>query len=515
MLIAKTIAQLRNELIPQKKQQKIGFVPTMGGLHQGHFSLINDAIKENDMVVVSIFVNPLQFSPKEDLDRYPRQLEKDCQICQELGVNIVFTPTVEEMGINKVGEDSTTTTIVIPPQTMTSVLCGRDRKIFFQGIATILTKLFNIVEPTNAYFGQKDAQQLAIVRRLVKDLNIPVNIKACPIVREDSGLACSSRNQYLTSDEKEKAGILYASLQGAKQAFIKGEKQVTKLIEIVRKKLGSCEGIKIQYVEIVHPQTMIPLEVIEDSGLLAIACYLGKTRLIDNLILQDRKPIIAIDGPAGAGKSTVTRQIAEILGLNFLDTGAMYRAVTWLVMDLGLSLDDENAIENLVSKAKIELIFDEKSEISPVVKVNDIDVTKAIRSEKVTTNVSKIAAMAPVRLFLVKQQQEWGKKGGIVAEGRDIGTNVFPHAELKIFLTASVSERAKRRFKDLESRGELNLDLQGIQDSIEKRDAIDSNRSIAPLKKAPDAIELITDGLTIEEVIQKIIGLYKDKIRTS
>ena len=213
-------------------------------------------------------------------------------------------------------------------------------------------------------------------------------------------------------------------------------------------------------------------------------------------------PIIAIDGPAGAGKSTVTKLVAARLGLLFLDTGAMYRAITWLVIEANLALDDQMGVADLVDRATITLTGER-------VVVNDIDVTEAIRSIEVTSKVSQIAALGVVRAALVKQQQAIGAKGGIVAEGRDMCTHVFPNAEVKIFLSASVNERARRRQQDLIQQGQGIIDLLELGRSIAERDEIDSNRSISPLRKAADAIEIITDHLTIDQVVDRIIQLYQ------
>ncbi|WP_013325507.1 bifunctional pantoate--beta-alanine ligase/(d)CMP kinase [Gloeothece verrucosa] len=507
MRLFTTVAGLRSYLKSQRDNKTVGLVPTMGALHIGHQSLIERARVETEIVVVSIFVNPLQFTPTEDLQKYPRQLQQDSELCEKLGVDVIFAPSPEVMGM---GENSNTssssqTTTVIPPATLTSGLCGQFRQGHFQGVATIVTKLFNIVNPDQAYFGEKDAQQLAIIRRIVEDLNIPVEIRGCPIIREPSGLACSSRNQYLTSEQKEQAAVLYRSLQWAKQAFIQGEIATEPLIQIVKQELASVPEIKIQYVELVHPNSLTPLLSIDESGLLAIACYLGATRLIDNIILRNRKPIIAIDGPAGAGKSTVTRRVAQQLGLMYLDTGAMYRAITWLVLNSNINLDDEAAIAELVSQVSLELTPQQ-------IKINGQDVTEAIRTLQVTASVSAISAQGAVRRELVKQQQGYGQKGGVVAEGRDIGTHVFPHAELKIFLTASVQERAKRRLQDLIHAGEKQITITQLEQDIQLRDYRDSHRQIAPLQKAADAIEIITDGLTIEDVTAKIVSLYQEAI---
>ncbi len=213
-------------------------------------------------------------------------------------------------------------------------------------------------------------------------------------------------------------------------------------------------------------------------------------------------PIIAIDGPAGAGKSTITKLVAARLGLLFLDTGAMYRAIAWLVIQANLALDDEIGIADLVNLAKISLTGEE-------VVVNGIDVTAAIRTVEVTSKVSQIATLGVVRTALVKQQQNIGARGGIVAEGRDMCTHVFPNAEVKIFLTASVEERARRRQQDLIERGQGTVDLAELARSIAERDEIDSTRAIAPLKKAPDATEIITDNLTIKQVVDRIITIYQ------
>lgn len=506
MIVIANILKVKNALKTiNSKEKKIGLVPTMGALHRGHASLIKRAMHECDIVVVSIFVNPLQFAPTEDLAKYPRTLETDCQLCEELGVEIVFAPSNTEIGIQG-NTDRTSNTTVIPPESMTTGLCGKYRPGHFMGVATVVTKLFNIIQPDRAYFGQKDAQQLAIIRRLVVDLNFPVEIIACPIIREESGLALSSRNQYLSQKEQSQATILYRSLQQAAIAFKNGVRETASLINLVEQQFTNVPEVTLQYLELVDPVSLQPLTIIENTGLLAIAAIVGNTRLIDNMIM--RQPIIAIDGPAGAGKSTVTRRVAEELGLLYLDTGAMYRAVTWLVMDAGIAIDDESTIADLIKGVQIDLISPQTSDLPIAVYINQKEVTQAIRTPEVTANVSAISAQAFVRKELVKAQQNYGIKGGIIAEGRDIGTNVFPNAELKIFLTASPQERAKRRLQDLQKQGYENIDLQQLEREIIARDNKDSQRAIAPLKKADDAIEIITDNLTIEEVINKIVELY-------
>ncbi|MEH1785293.1 MAG: bifunctional pantoate--beta-alanine ligase/(d)CMP kinase [Nostoc sp.] len=493
-------------------QTAVGLVPTMGNLHQGHLSLIQRARQENSTVIVSIFVNPLQFAPNEDYQRYPRTLEQDQQLCEQAGVDAIFAPTPEEMAVPQKSIQESKVTQVIPPSAMITGLCGRSRQGHFQGVATIVTKLFNLVQPNRAYFGQKDGQQLAIIKRLVADLNLPVEIVACPTVREASGLAFSSRNQYLTATAKEQAAVLYRGLQRAEAAFIAGDRNSNKLIAMVQQEVAMVSTVSVEYIELVEPTTLMSLEKVEEEGMLAIAARLGATRLIDNTILRDRQPIIAIDGPAGAGKSTVARQVAANLSLVYLDTGAMYRAVTWLVLQQGIAIDDECAIAELTNQCKIELTPTQDLQSSVRVWIDGIDVTQAIRTIEVTSQVSAIAAQSAVRQALVKQQQNWGKRGGLVAEGRDIGTHVFPDAEVKIFLTASVSERARRRQQDFNKQGQPEVSLEQLEHDIAQRDWKDSTRKVSPLQKAADAIEVQTDGLDVSEVTAQIVNYYQQRL---
>ncbi|AFY36989.1 pantothenate synthetase [[Leptolyngbya] sp. PCC 7376] len=504
MNLVHTLASLLAALAALTPEKKVGFVPTMGALHAGHGSLIRRARAESDFVVVSIFVNPLQFGENEDLDQYPRTLEGDRQFCEALGVDLIFAPSVDEI----YGQEESVE--VVPPASMTSGLCGRYRPGHFRGVATIVAKLLQLVHPDIAYFGEKDAQQLAIIKRLVADLYLPIKIQGCPIVREDSGLALSSRNQYLSEQEKSQALGLSQALAAAQSAFQSGECNGETLLAIARQTLQQFPEVKLQYLELVHPETLQPLTTVTESGLLAIAAYVGETRLIDNVVLMNtsRKPIIAIDGPAGAGKSTVTRRVADELGLLFLDTGAMYRAIAWLALNNDFDPKEESAVAELVNTATVELKPSADPTKPTIVLANGHDVTTAIRTPEVTAQVSVVAAQGAVRQALVKQQQNIGKQGGIVAEGRDIGTHVFPDAEVKIFLTATPAERARRRAKDLEAQGET-VDLAKLEADITERDRLDSTRKIAPLLKAEDATEIVTDGMTIEAVITKIIGMYQ------
>lgn len=489
----------------------------MGALHPGHMSLVQRARQENERVVVSIFVNPLQFAPGEDLATYPTTLAADLAKCDAAGVDAVFCPAPEIL--YGTGQPSAQhLTQVLPLDGMTEHLCGAYRPGHFPGVTTVVAKLFNLVMPDRAYFGGKDAQQLAIIKRMVADLNWPVKIVSCPIVREPNGLAYSSRNRYLNPNEQAKAGILYASLKAAETAFAEGEHNSHKLIQRVRDTLSQVSELQVQYVEIVDPKTLQPIEDVNTVGLLAIAAYLGKTRLIDNTLLRTRKPIVAIDGPAGAGKSTVARLVADQLGLMYLDSGAMYRAVTWQVLQADIDPTNEVAVAETLNNCHIRLASAPVTENGQVgltrVWVNDQEVTQVIRQQAVTAQVSTIAAQPAVREVLLQQQQTYGKEGGVVMEGRDIGTQVFPFAELKVFLTASVQERARRRQKDLAAQNQPPVSLHDLEKAIDERDRKDSTRSVAPLRKADDAIELMSDGLTIDEVVEKIVGLYRDRLKT-
>lgn len=260
------------------RSQSIGLVPTMGALHLGHQSLLDRARHENAVVIVSIFVNPLQFGANEDLDRYPRQLELDRVICEQAGVDALFVPTVESMGITDL------LTQVIPPLAMMSRLCGHTRTGHFQGVATIVTKLLNIVRPDRAYFGEKDAQQLAIIRRIVADLNIPVEIVGCRTVRAASGLALSSRNQYLSLIGRSQAAVIYRSLQQA-QTLAVPEINAQKLLAAVTSELDTVPEFQLEYLELVDLDTLQPIDTLEKLALLAIAGRIEGTRLIDNIII--------------------------------------------------------------------------------------------------------------------------------------------------------------------------------------------------------------------------------------
>lgn len=279
MKIVSTIEEVRAQVKEWKKEgQSIGFVPTMGYLHEGHMSLI-DAAGENDKIVVSIFVNPMQFGPTEDLASYPRDLEHDAKLCEEHGVDLIFHPTPEEM----YGDQFYS---YVDMDVLTKELCGLSRPVHFRGVCTVVTKLFNIVTPDRAYFGQKDAQQLAVIKRMVKDLNMPLTITGCPIIREEDGLAKSSRNTYLSPEERKAALVLSRSIFLGKEMVEKGERDCKRILAAMTAEIEKEPLAKIDYVKIVDLDTMQQVEKIDRGILAAIAVYIGKTRLIDNFMYE-------------------------------------------------------------------------------------------------------------------------------------------------------------------------------------------------------------------------------------
>lgn len=280
MKIAGTVAEVREQVKQWRKEGlTVGLVPTMGFLHEGHKSLIDRAVKENDRVVVSVFVNPTQFGPNEDFESYPRDMDKDSALCEAAGASLIFHPEPSEMYL-----DGYST--FVDMSTLTGGLCGKTRPIHFRGVCTVVSKLFNIVTPDRAYFGQKDAQQLAVIRHMVRDLNFGIEIVGCPIIREEDGLAKSSRNTYLNAEERAAATILSKALKEGKAALESGERDAAKVKQIVTDKINSEKLSKIDYVEIVDWNNLEPVEKVTDYVLCAVAVYIGKTRLIDNFIFS-------------------------------------------------------------------------------------------------------------------------------------------------------------------------------------------------------------------------------------
>lgn len=280
MKIVGTVKEVREQVKEWKKQGlSVGFVPTMGYLHEGHKSLMDAARKGNDKVVVSIFVNPMQFGPTEDLATYPRDLDHDAALCESAGVDLIFHPEAEEM----YEKDFCS---FVDMTGLTEGLCGKTRPIHFRGVCTVVNKLFNIVTPDHAYFGQKDGQQLAVIRRMVRDLNMDIEIVGCPIVREEDGLAKSSRNTYLSPEERKAALILSKTVALGKE-LAKTEKDANKVVEAMKKNIETEPLAKIDYVEAVDALSMAPVEKLEGTCMLAMAVYIGKTRLIDNTLINE------------------------------------------------------------------------------------------------------------------------------------------------------------------------------------------------------------------------------------
>ena len=284
MLLNK-IVQVREEVKKWKKEGlTVGLVPTMGALHAGHLSLIKKATEKCDRVVVSVFVNPIQFCPGEDLDKYPRTLEADTKLCEGNGVSIVFAPTPSEMYGENQMHTNDFLTYVIPPFFYVNKLCGKSRVGHFDGVCTVVNKLFNIVQPDYAFFGEKDAQQLIIIKKMVKDLNIPVEIIGCPIVRENSGLALSSRNKYLSETDKEHALALNKILTNIKNCYDKGITDVEALKETAFTFLN--EHHDLEYLEFMDETTLEPVKEVNNNTRVFIACRVGGVRLIDNVLLS-------------------------------------------------------------------------------------------------------------------------------------------------------------------------------------------------------------------------------------
>lgn len=279
MKIVCAIEEVRRQIKEWREEGcTVGLVPTMGYLHEGHLSLI-DRAGENDKVVVSIFVNPMQFGPTEDLDSYPRDLDRDAKLCEEHGVDLIFHPQPEEMYDKHFCS-------FVDMSVLTEELCGLSRPVHFRGVCTVVTKLFHIVTPDKAYFGQKDAQQLAVIKRMVKDLNMPLEIVGCPIVREEDGLAKSSRNTYLSEEERKAALVLSRAVFLGEKMVKDGERDCRKIREAMVEEIEKEPMAKIDYVKTVDLLTMQQIEKIETGVLAAMAVYIGKTRLIDNFMFE-------------------------------------------------------------------------------------------------------------------------------------------------------------------------------------------------------------------------------------
>lgn len=280
MKVVETISEIRKQIKDWRKQgYSIGFVPTMGYLHEGHLSLVQKALEQNDKAVVSIFVNPMQFSPSEDLESYPRDFNRDKELLEKTGANLIFYP-----GAEKLYEDDFCT--YVDMNRVSKELCGKSRPVHFRGVCTIVTKLFHIITPDKAYFGQKDAQQLAVIKRMVRDLNMDIEIVGCSIVREKDGLAKSSRNTYLSEEERRAALILSKAIFLGEQLVKQGERKASILKEKMKELIESEPLANIDYIEVVDANSIEKVEQLSGSVLTAIAVYIGRTRLIDNFIIS-------------------------------------------------------------------------------------------------------------------------------------------------------------------------------------------------------------------------------------
>lgn len=287
--IIDAVPSLRQSVLKARHTgRRIAFVPTMGALHEGHASLVRQAASEAEkpFVVVSIFVNPTQFRPTEDYSRYPRTLEADSQLCKAAGAHLIFAPTVEAMygsGSFAAGEEANSTFVEVPR--LSDILEGRSRPGHFRGVATVVAKLFLQVQPDVAYFGQKDAQQLAVIRRMVQELNFPIEIVGCPTLREADGLAMSSRNRYLTPEQRERSTVIFHTLSEVAERICEGERDAARLQKIMSSMLDETPGCERDYALIVDPQTFQPMQKIKGEALAVIAARFGTTRLIDNMLL--------------------------------------------------------------------------------------------------------------------------------------------------------------------------------------------------------------------------------------
>ena len=499
--ILRTIKELNEWRLTNQKN--ISFIPSMGNLHLGHKALIREAKKSNEnLILLSIFINPLQFNDKEDLKNYPRTIKEDIDLAFDSGVNAIFIPYEDEIFPKK----GNSIEYKKASKDLSRTLCGAFREGHFDGVCTVVFRLIKIIKPEIIFLGEKDWQQLLIIKDMVAAQNIKLLIKSINTQRDIDGVPFSSRNNLLLKSDREKLKLFSRELLNVKQIFNQKKKIDLKKI---KKRLKNID-IKIEYLEHVNAFNLQKSTSDNNITMLAGAIICGDTRLIDHIFLMKRDPIIAIDGPAGSGKSTVTKLIAKKLKFIFLDTGAMYRALSWYLIKEKINYENSKELNSFLRNVSITFKSVEGSEQNVI--INNHNVTDKIRSQEINSIVSSIASIKEIREFLVKEQRKIGQRGGIVAEGRDIGSTVFPNSELKIFLTATINERATRRKNEFESKGYLNINFEKLKNEIEQRDFDDSNRKISPLIKAKDAIEIISDGYTINEVVDKILEIYKETI---
>ena len=497
-----TILKTINDINKWKNnlEDNINFVPTMGNLHKGHLELIHQSNKDgSNETLVSIFINPLQFNDKRDFKNYPKTIEKDIRLAFSSGANAIFVPSEKEiLNIKNLIYQKAC-------KKLSSNLCGKSREGHFDGVCTIVLRMLKIINPQKMFLGEKDWQQVIILKDMIKKLNLKVEIKSINTQRDADGVPFSSRNNLLTTSERKDLQFFSKELKKAKKNFL-----VNKVINLEEiNNSFKKKNLKVEYLQHLSAFSLNESIDKENITILAGAILCGSTRLIDHVFLMKRKPIIAIDGPAGSGKSTVTKLIAKKLDFIYLDTGAMYRALSWFLIDQKTSYENDYILEECLKK--LNIVFKTNLNSDQDIFINDICVTNKIRSQKISSIVSSIASIGKVREFLVKEQRKIGDKGGIVAEGRDIGTTVFPKAEIKIYLNASIDERAKRRKIELEIQGQ-DINFDKLKDQIKQRDLDDSTRNISPLVKAEDAIEIITDNYTAEQIADKIIQIFYEKL---
>jgi len=484
----------------------VHFVPTMGGLHRGHQQLIRAACGAGVRVLVSVFVNPTQFGPGEDFTTYPRHPDGDAQQADAAGADAIWFPAVDHVYGDANLDCSHASSRLRIKASLIRTLCGPWRPGHFEGVLMVMERLLERVQPALVVMGEKDWQQLTVLRRCLPAFyEKRCRLLPVPVVREEDGLPYGSRNSRLSPAQRRQAALLPQALRDAEAAVHGGERSATVLEQLVRTRLNSA-GLAVDYAQLVNPLTLQPCPHLDGVALLGVAVHVGPARLLDHRFLLSRQPIIAIDGPAGTGKSTVTRLLAARLGLLHLDTGAMYRAVAWRMLESREPIRSGEALQKLLETMELRLTWGDRGQ--QVICINGVDVSDAIRLPRVTATVPRVAALPEVRQVLTRQQRVFGQQGGLVSEGRDMGTAVFPHAELKVYLTATVAERARRRAADMTQRGQALPPLVTLEAQIAERDHLDRTRTEAPLRPAEDGVVVATDGVGIEQVVDELEELF-------
>lgn len=488
----------------------VHFVPTMGALHHGHQQIIRAARSAGGRVLVSVFVNPTQFGAGEDFTTYPRNPDEDAQKAEAAGAEAIWFPTVEQV-YGDVNPNHTPTSSGPPiKSSLIQTLCGPWRPGHFEGVLMVMARLLERVQPALVVMGEKDWQQLTVLRQCLPAFHEKrCRLLPVPVVREEDGLPYSSRNRRLSPAQRRQAALLPQVLRDAEAAVQSGERRATVLEQLVRAPLAAA-GLRVDYAQLVQPLTLQPCPHLDGVAMLGVAVHVGSARLLDHVVLQSRQPIIAIDGPAGTGKSTVTRLLAARLGLLHLDTGAMYRAVAWLMLETQQPIRSDAALQQLLETMELQLGWGDHGQ--QVICINGVDVSDAIRLPRVTATVPRVAALPEVRQVLTRQQRAFGRQGGLVSEGRDMGTAVFPQAELKVYLTATAAERARRRAADMNQRGLVPPPLATLEAQIAERDHLDCTRTEAPLRPAEDGVMVATDGISIEQVVDELEDLFRQRV---